>query len=44
VTNLNAALDKHPELRSKSVEDLLEINTGLRTSARRSGNGGGHNH
>ena len=23
VTNLNAALDKHPELQSKSVEDLL---------------------
>ena len=23
VTNLNAALDKHPELQSKSVEDLI---------------------
>ena len=28
VTNLNAALEKHPELQSKSVEDLLKgINT-----------------
>ena len=44
VTNLNAALDKHPELQSKSVEDLLEnINTvpeDIRTAVRN--NGGGH--
>ena len=24
VTNLNAALEKHPELQSKSIEDLLQ--------------------
>jgi Fe-Mn family superoxide dismutase len=44
VTNLNAALEKHPELQSKSVEDLLRgINTvpeGVRTAVRN--NGGGH--
>src|SRR5256712_8903528 len=44
VTNLNAALDKHPELHSKSVEDLLNgINTvpeDIRTAVRN--NGGGH--
>jgi Fe-Mn family superoxide dismutase len=44
VTNLNAALEKHPELQSKSVEDLLRgINTvpeGIRTAVRN--NGGGH--
>src|SRR3979490_1483296 len=44
VTNLNAALDKHPELRSKSIEDLLKsINTvpeDIRTAVRN--NGGGH--
>ena len=44
VTNLNAALDKHPELQSKSVEDLLKsINTvpeDIRTAVRN--NGGGH--
>ena len=44
VTNLNAALDKHPELQSKSVEDLLRsINTvpdDIRTAVRN--NGGGH--
>ncbi len=44
VTNLNAALDKHPELHSKSVEDLLKgINTvpeDIRTAVRN--NGGGH--
>jgi superoxide dismutase, Fe-Mn family len=44
VTNLNAALDKHPELHSKSVEDLLRnINTvpeDIRTAVRN--NGGGH--
>jgi superoxide dismutase, Fe-Mn family len=44
VTNLNTALDKHPELQSKSVEDLLrDINTvpeDIRTAVRN--NGGGH--
>jgi Fe-Mn family superoxide dismutase len=44
VTNLNAALDKHPELQSKSVEDLVRnINTvpeDIRTAVRN--NGGGH--
>jgi len=44
VTNLNAALDKHPELHSKSIEDLLRgINTvpeDIRTAVRN--NGGGH--
>jgi superoxide dismutase, Fe-Mn family len=44
VTNLNAALDKHPELQSKSIEDLLRsINTvpeDIRTAVRN--NGGGH--
>ena len=44
VTNLNAALEKHPELQSKSVEDLLrDINTvpeDIRTAVRN--NGGGH--
>src|SRR5687767_10628768 len=44
VTNLNAALEKHPELASKSVEDLLrDINTvpeDIRTAVRN--NGGGH--
>jgi Fe-Mn family superoxide dismutase len=44
VTNLNAALEKHPELQSKSVEDLLKsINTvpeDIRTAVRN--NGGGH--
>lgn len=44
VTNLNAALDKHPELHSKSVEDLIRgINTvpeDIRTAVRN--NGGGH--
>jgi Fe-Mn family superoxide dismutase len=44
VTNLNAALEKHPELQSKSVEDLLRgINSvpeGIRTAVRN--NGGGH--
>ena len=43
-TNLNAALDKHPELHAKSVEDLLKsINTvpeDIRTAVRN--NGGGH--
>ena len=44
VTNLNAALDKHPELHDKSIEDLLRgINTvpeDIRTAVRN--NGGGH--
>jgi Fe-Mn family superoxide dismutase len=44
VTNLNAALEKHPELASKSIEDLLKsINTvpeDIRTAVRN--NGGGH--
>jgi Fe-Mn family superoxide dismutase len=44
VTNLNAALDKHPELHTKSIEDLLKgINTvpeDIRPAVRN--NGGGH--
>ncbi len=44
VTNLNAALEKHPALQSKSVEDLLKgINSvpeDIRTAVRN--NGGGH--
>lgn len=44
VTNLNAALEKHPELQSKSIEELLRgINTvpeEIRTAVRN--NGGGH--
>jgi superoxide dismutase, Fe-Mn family len=44
VNNLNAALEKHPELQNKSVEDLLKgINTvpeDIRTAVRN--NGGGH--
>jgi Fe-Mn family superoxide dismutase len=44
VTNLNAALEKHPELQNKSVEDLLRgINSvpeAIRTAVRN--NGGGH--
>jgi Fe-Mn family superoxide dismutase len=44
VTNLNAALDKHPELQSKSVEDLLaginSVPEDIRTAVRN--NGGGH--
>jgi Fe-Mn family superoxide dismutase len=44
VTNLNAALEKAPELQSKSIEDLLKnINTvpeDIRTAVRN--NGGGH--
>ena len=47
VTNLNAALDKHPELQSKSIEDLLrDLNTvpeDIRTAVRNNG-GGHHNH
>jgi Fe-Mn family superoxide dismutase len=44
VTNLNAALEKHPELASKSIEELLRgINSvpeDIRTAVRN--NGGGH--
>jgi superoxide dismutase, Fe-Mn family len=44
VTNLNAALDKHPDLKSKSVEDLLRnlgsIPEDIRAAVRN--NGGGH--
>src|SRR6186997_902536 len=44
VTNLNAALEKYPELQSKSVEELLKgINTipeDIRTAVRN--HGGGH--
>jgi Fe-Mn family superoxide dismutase len=44
VNNLNAALEKHPELQPKSVEDLIRnINTvpeDIRTAVRN--NGGGH--
>ena len=44
ITNLNAALEKHPDLQTKSVEDLIRgINTvpeDIRTAVRN--NGGGH--
>jgi superoxide dismutase, Fe-Mn family len=44
VTNLNAALEKHPELQSKSADDLIRgLNTvpdDIRTAVRN--NGGGH--
>jgi len=44
VTNLNAALDKHPDLKGKSVDDILRgINSvpeDIRTAVRN--NGGGH--
>jgi len=44
VTNLNAALDKHPELQSKSPEDLIRgiasVPDAIRTAVRN--NGGGH--
>src|SRR4029450_12811826 len=44
VTNLNAALEKHPDLQAKSIEDLLKsINSvpeDIRTAVRN--NGGGH--
>ena len=47
VNNLNAALDKHPELQKKSLEDLLrQINSvpeDVRTAVRNNG-GGHHNH
>jgi Fe-Mn family superoxide dismutase len=44
VTNLNAALEKHPELQSKSIDDLCKgidsVPEGIRTAVRN--NGGGH--
>ncbi|MGX7196664.1 superoxide dismutase [Enterococcus olivae] len=44
VTNLNAAVDKHPELASKSVEELISdlaaVPEDIRTAVRN--NGGGH--
>jgi Fe-Mn family superoxide dismutase len=44
VNNLNAALEKHPELQSKSVEDLIKgigtVPEDIRTAVRN--NGGGH--
>src|SRR2546422_2864156 len=47
ITNLNTALNKHPELSSKSVEELLRgINSvpeDIRTAVRNHG-GGHHNH
>jgi Fe-Mn family superoxide dismutase len=47
VTNLNAALDKHPELHSKSLEDLLRgigsVPEDIRGAVRNNG-GGHHNH
>src|ERR1700681_2818871 len=47
VNNLNAALDKHPELHKKTLEELLgNINTvpdDIRTAVRNTG-GGHHNH
>src|SRR5205807_6929622 len=47
VNNLNAALDKHPDLHKKSLEDLLKgINSvpeDIRTAVRNNA-GGHHNH
>jgi superoxide dismutase, Fe-Mn family len=44
VNNLNAALEKHPELQSKSIEDLIgdldAVPEAIRTAVRN--NGGGH--
>jgi len=44
VNNLNAALEKHPELQSKSIEDLIKgissVPEAIRTAVRN--NGGGH--
>jgi Fe-Mn family superoxide dismutase len=44
VTNLNAALEKHPDLQSRSAEDLLrdlsKVPEDIRTAVRN--NGGGH--
>ena len=47
VNNLNAALDKHPELHQKSLADLLagiaSVPEAIRTAVRNNG-GGHHNH
>jgi Fe-Mn family superoxide dismutase len=47
VNNLNAALEKHPELHSWSLEDLLtkiaQVPEDIRTAVRNNG-GGHHNH
>jgi Fe-Mn family superoxide dismutase len=47
VNNLNAALDKHPELHQKSLADLLagiaSVPEDIRTAVRNNG-GGHHNH
>jgi len=47
VNNLNAALDKHPELHSKSLDDLLKgiasVPEDIRTAVRNNA-GGHHNH
>ena len=47
VNNLNAALDKHPELHQKSLEELLRgihtVPDAIRTAVRNNG-GGHHNH
>ena len=47
VTNLNAALDKHPDLHAKSLDDLLRgiasVPEDIRTAVRNHG-GGHHNH
>src|SRR5438552_4080710 len=47
VTNLNAALDKHPELHKKSLEDLLaginSVPDDIKGAVRNNG-GGHHNH
>ena len=47
VNNLNAALDKHPELHAKSLEDLLRgldrVPEAIRATVRNNG-GGHHNH
>jgi Fe-Mn family superoxide dismutase len=47
VNNLNAALDKHPELHEKSLDDLLRglaaLPDDIRTAVRNNG-GGHHNH
>src|SRR5215211_8556187 len=44
VTNLNAALEKHPDLQQKSVDDLIRgissVPEDIRTAVRN--NGGGH--
>ena len=35
VNNLNAALDKHPELHDKSLDELIRTSTACRTTSRR---------